>query len=825
MIYDHTGRNGLCRPTTIAVLLLAVVLSPAARAVDLVALGALAKFEVLPAEIRLHSPRDSAKLLVSGATADGIAVDLTREAHIASSDPAVAEYRDGALWPVGNGQCELVVEVGEHRNSVPVHVDGFDKPAPVSFRTETVAILTRHGCNGGACHGSPSGKGGFQLSLQAYDHAMDEAALVRGDLGRRTNCIEPAKSLLLLKPTMAVHHRGGLQLMTTDYGYDLLRQWISEGCRVDQAEGRRCVRLELLPATGRVLKLPHGRQQIVARAHFDDGTIRDVTRLAKFSSSDDQVVEVTASGVLVGRRRGQAAVMARYLDQLVSFHVTIVEDAPDFHWPDPPAANYIDELVHQKLRLLQFEPSAVCTDNEFLRRVYLDLLGVLPSIDEQREFLADSEPQRRVRLIDRLLNRPEYARFWALKWADLLRLQKSEVAEAGVHKFYDWLVDQFDRNAPLDKFARQLLTAQGSTFDSPPANYYRAFDDAAQAAESTAQIFLGSRIQCAKCHNHPFENWTQDNFYGLTAFFNRVSRKPGLRAEEQVVFVARGGEVTQPRTGQTMQPWLPEAGVQDAASMGDRREAFARWLTAPGNPFFARVAVNRIWAEVMGRGIVEPVDDVRQSNPPAIPELLDRLAQDFVEHGFDQKQLLRTILSSRTYQLSSRPTPSNREDAKFFSHARVRLLTAEQLLDAVCEVTQLPEPFAGMPVGTRATGLPSPDFKHDFLDDFGRPARATACACERSRRSTLAQSLQMLNGAMVRQKIADKGNRFRRSLDEGCAPPDVVTTLYRAAVCREPSDEELNAAMEHIASQQNVAEGMADVCWALLNTDEFLTQH
>ncbi len=433
----------------------------------------------------------------------------------------------------------------------------------------------------------------------------------------------------------------GCSLRTTDYAYDVLRQWIAEGCRVDAAEGARCVRLELLPASGRVLKAPHLRQQLVARAHYDDGKVRDVTRLTRFSSSDEQIASVEEGGVVAGHQRGQVAVMARYLDQLVSTQLTMVEDIEGFHWSDPPASNYVDELVYEKLRQLQYEPSSLCSDTDFVRRVYLDVIGRLPTIEEQDAFLADSAPDRRQQLIDRLLERPEYARFWALKWADLLHLQKGDLKEAGVHKFYNWLVDVFEKNTPLNQFAREMLTGQGSTYEHPATNYYRAFDDPTEAAETTAQLFLGSRIQCAKCHNHPFENWTQDNFYGLSAFFSRVGRKPGLRVEEEIVYVKRDGEVHQPRTGQLMKPWLPSTGVLEDATIRDRRAALADWLTKPDNPFFARVMVNRIWAEVMGRGIVEPVDDFRQSNPPSIPALLDRLAEDFAQHGYDQKHVLR----------------------------------------------------------------------------------------------------------------------------------------------------------------------------------------
>ncbi|MEX2168934.1 MAG: DUF1549 and DUF1553 domain-containing protein [Pirellulales bacterium] len=785
----------------------------------------LERIEVEPKAVQFHSPRERAIVLVTGYFLDGFVVDLTQDAQFSPGDVAIADMEAGTVRPTGNGSCEIAVQVGDQKASVPIVVEGFDQPAPISFRTETVAALTRHGCNAGACHGSPSGKGGFLLSLEAYDQAMDERSLTRDEEGRRTNSIEPSQSLLLLKPAMVVPHRGGLQLKTTDYAYDVLHQWIAEGCGVDGAQGKRCVHLELLPASGRVLKYPHLRQQIVARAHFEDGAIRDVTRLTKFSSSDEQLATVSDDGELVGHKRGQVAVMARYLDQLVSCQFTLVENVEGFRWPDPPANNYVDELVYEKLRQLQYEPSGLSSDSEFVRRVYLDVIGVLPTLAEQQEFLADQSPERRQQLIDRLLERPEYARFWAMKWGDLLRLNKAEVKEAGVHKFHQWLIDVFQKNLPFDQFARELLTSQGSTYEHPAANYYRACDEAIVAAETTAQIFLGSRIQCAKCHNHPFENWTQDNFYGLTAFFNRVSRKPGLRAEEEIIYMSREGEVKQPRTGQTMKPWLPGNGVIEDSEMRDRRQALADWLTSPENPFFARVAVNRIWAEVMGQGIVDPVDDVRQSNPPSIPALLDKLASDFVEHKFDQKHILRTILNSRTYQLSSQATPLNQDDTRFFSHAKTRMLGAEQLLDAICQVTQLEETFPGLPAGTRATELPSPDFAHEFLDTFGRPARTTACECERTNDATLGQSLQLFNGSLVQQKLIDKKNRFHQLLEAGRTPPEVLNELYRSAVCRQPTEAELQAATAHIASKENPSEGLEDVCWALLNSDEFLTQH
>jgi hypothetical protein len=378
---------------------------------------------------------------------------------------------------------------------------------------------------------------------------------------------------------------------------------------------------------------------------------------------------------------------------------------------------------------------------------------------------------------------------------------------------------------PFDRFAVELLTAQGSTYEHPAANYYRACDDSIIAAETTAQLFLGSRIQCAKCHNHPFENWTQDNFYGLTAFFNRVSRKRGLRLEEEIIYVARDGEVRQPRTGKIMKPWRPGEGALEDTAIADRRRAFVEWLTSPTNPFFARVAVNRIWADVMGQGIVEAVDDFRQSNPPAIPALLDKLAEDFVRHGYDQRYILRTILASRVYQLSSHTTKFNQDDTRLFSHANPRMLSAEQLLDAICQVTQVNETFAGLPAGTRATEIPSPDSNQEFLDTFGRPQRTTACECERRTDATLAQAIDLFNGPLIQKKLTDTQNRFHRELEKGRPHAHIIEELYRAAVCRLPTDLEMQRGIEHIVSKPKPSDGMEDICWALLNSEEFLTQH
>ena len=790
-----------------------------------VVVGDPERVDAYPTRIQLESARQRMHLIVTGHYADGRLQDLTRSVELTSSDEQVVRVEGGRAVPVGEGTAHILARVGGQHAQVPVEVSNLTASDPISFHYEVLAALTKQGCNSGACHGSPRGKAGFRLSLMAYDANFDQTTLVREHYGHRTNLIDPESSLVLVKPTMHVAHGGGLRLRKTDPAYEVLRDWIVEGCGVDNPDSPACVKVQVQPVSGRVLRWPAHTQQLIVLAHFSDGSVRDVTPLATYSSSDETVATVGPGGLVVSHDRGQAAIMVRYLEKVESCTLIFVRDVDRFVWNDPPEINYVDRLVYDKLRQLKYLPSDVCSDDKFMRRIYLDVIGVLPEVAQVEAFLNDTSSEKRSRLIDQLLERPEYARFWALKWADVLRVKRQSVTAAGVWKYYQWLVRSVENNVSFDELARQLLTAKGSTYTNPAANYYRAATNPNDCAETTAQLFLGVRIGCAKCHNHPFERWTQDNYYGLAAFFNRVQRKESHRPGELVVWMARGGEVTQPRTGQRMKPWLPLAGDVDDAGPRDRREIFAEWLTREDNPFFARVAVNRIWAQVIGRGIVDPVDDFRDSNPPCNSELLDALARDFVDSGFDQKHILRTILNSRTYQLSSVANDFNKDDNKYFSRAQVRMLSAEQILDAICHVTGVAETFEGMPVGTRATQLPSPDVKHDFLKIFGQPERRTTCACERSTESNLSQALQLFNGPLVDGKLQHGQNRFRRMVAGGMSNEEILRHLYLAARCRYPSDAETDAAVTYISEKEDRIQALEDTCWALMNTDEFLFQH
>jgi hypothetical protein len=733
-----------------------------------VAAESLARIDVFPARVALTGSRRQMHLVVTGVAVDGRLVDVTRQAAFAPSNPQVVSVADGIARPVADGTAEIVVRVGSLSATVPVEVSRAKLPDAVSFRLDTLPALTKQACNSGACHGSPSGKGGFRLSLRGFDPEFDETTLLREAFARRVNISDPEASLLLRKPTMQIAHGGGRRMKTNDPTFRVLHDWIAQGCWTDPTPALACVRLEVFPPV-RILRHPAESQQLVALAHLSDGTTRDVTELADFTSTDETVATVTPAGGVQALGRGEAAIVVRYLDQIAISSLTFLRDVDGFRWPDLSERNSVDQLVFKKLKLLQIAPSEVCSDPEFLRRVHLDVIGVLPTAAEVQAFLADGSRDNRDRLIDSLLARDEFAEFWALRWGDLFQAKGSRMSSSGVHKFHHWLVAAVRDNMPYDRFARELLTARGSTFENPAANFFRTATDPIACSEVTSQLFLGVRIQCAKCHNHPYERWTQDHYYGLGAFFSRVQRKEfSNRGEpdELVVLLGSQGEVTQPRTGRTMKPVLPIGGEVDVPASVDRRDVFVRWLTAPDNPFFARVAVNRIWGHLFGKGIVDPVDDFRDSNPPSHAELLDTLAADFVRTGFNQRHILQTILRSTTYQLSSRETVLNKGDQKYFSHALARPLTAEQLLDAICHVTGVPEKFAGLPVGIRATALPTPDVGSDFLVAFGQPARNTACECERTDEPKLSQALRLLSGEIISKKLRSPGSRLSRLLND-----------------------------------------------------------
>lgn len=788
------------------------------------------RLEVIPARVELDRRRGYRQLVVTGYVGSE-PVDLTHAAAYRLAEPDVAKISGGRVTPLKDGQTTLLVSHGGRVVRVPVQVRNLAAPDPVRFRNEVLPVLTKQGCSGGSCHGSPHGKGGFALSLFGYDPEMDRISLTRDGFNRRVNVLEPKESLILKKPLLEVPHVGGKRLVREDAAYRILHDWVYAGAETEAAEPE-CERIEIRPGASRVLRAPHLTQQLSVLAHFADGTTRDVTAIATYESSHPGIASVDQNGRITGRERGQAAVTIRYLDRLESFYVTVVRDIPGFVWKDTPENGWIDRLVNEKLKQLQYLPSGACSDEVFIRRVYLDLTGLLPSADRVRKFLADcaqerataagttsadllTTPKTRARLIDELLETEEYARFWALKKADLMRVSPKRLKDGGADRFAKWLVDAVRSNMPHDRFAREILTSTGDARTVAAANYFLAIPSTEERTEMTAQIFMGSRVECARCHNHPFENWTMRDYYSIAAVFART------QTDKTVVKLAASGEALHPATKEPLRPWGMTEEQARARGEADRRAIFADWLTRPGNPYFARVEVNRIWADLLGRGIVEPVDDFRSSNPPANAPLLDALAREFESRGFDRKHIIQLICNSRTYQRSTETNRFNETDESLFSHARIRLLTAEQVKDAIAVATRslaaVPENDAQR--ARYATQRPYPE-PSTLTVAFGQPQRETACTCERQSSPTLLQALELLNGGTAHQLARTGAGKYARLTN-----PELVEELYLSALCRTPTPRERATALAYLANAEDRNEAVMDLVWTLVNTQEFLFQH
>jgi hypothetical protein len=710
---------------------------------------------------------------------------------------------------------------------------------PVSFRNEVMAVLSRGGCNQGVCHGNLNGKGGFKLSLRGENPELDFAALTRDALGRRIDANNADSSLILLKATGRVPHEGGVRFPTGSREHRLLLDWIVQGSRDD---ARGAVQLTRLEVTPREEYLVEPKNDLTVRAHavFADGSRKDVSGLAVFESTNP-AIEVSRYGHVASTRPGETTIVVRYLEQQGTTQLAFVPARPDFVWSNPPTHSFIDEHVFARLKKLRMNPSELCTDAEFLRRAHLDLLGLLPTPDDVRTFLADTRPDKRARLIDALLERPEYADYWAQRFSDFLRNEEKQLDRKGVRAFYNWIRTALIENRPLNRMARELISSRGSTYREPAANYYRALRDPYIRAEATAQVFLGIRMQCAKCHNHPFNQWTQNDYHQLAAFFPRVqykivenNRRDRLDKHEfigeQIVYMDDKSEMKHPVSGDVLNPRFLGGDTFQVNNKVDRLHALADWVADPANPFFARTQANRIWFYLLGRGIVDPNDDFRQSNPPANGPLLDALAKDFAEHGFDLKHLIRTIMTSRAYQLSATPNSPNAEDETNFSHALVRPLAAEPLLDAVSRVTNVPVEFDGHPVGLRATQLPGMPVATRrqklgegmrFLRVFGKPERLLNCDCERNDSSTMAQALQFITGPLVNKAVSESDNRLGDLLSAGKSNAEIIEELYLASLSRPPGAVERSALVARVEIAPDRRRALEDVLWALLSSKEF----
>jgi uncharacterized protein DUF1549/uncharacterized protein DUF1553 len=781
------------------------------------------ELRVEPSKIVFTNPRESRRLLVFGKTADGRERDLSRQAKLVPADEAVKVDADGFLSPAKEGETRIRIQAEGVQTELPVSIHGLNEIHPVTFVRDVMPILNKVGCTAGTCHGAAKGKNGFKLSLRGYDPSFDYQMLVQDVSGRRINRADPPQSLMLAKPTQQVAHGGGVRIELGSRYYKTILDWISQGMAFGDPVASRVAKLEVLPADI-LMNKPGLSQQMLVIAHYPDGASRDVTREAAYTSNTPTVAEVTPDGNMTGVRKGEAATLVRYEGKFVTVNITVLEERPGFQWAQLPQYNFIDQHVDAKLKKLRIQSSALTADAEFLRRVSLDLIGLPPTSQEIRTFLADPTGSRikRSRWIDQLLNRPEFIDHWAVKWSDLFRNNRNLVGDKGVWAFQEWIKKSIATNKPYDQWVREILTAKGSTFENPAANFFRVTKEPKVAMETTTQLFLGVRMVCAQCHDHPFEQWTQNQYYQMTAFFSAIGVKEGLDSQEEIVYEKRAEtDVKHPKDGHVV-PAKYLFGKTDAIE-GDRREALVQWLTSKNNPYFAKSVANRIWSYFFGRGIIDPVDDIRASNPPSNEPLLAALTKDLTDHNFDLKHLMRTIVNSRTYQLDFRTNEWNKDDEVNFSHAQPRRLPAETLFDTLSVATGTEFRLKDLPKGMRAAQFPdSSVMMGGFLDQFGRPQRQSACECERRGDVSLIQALSLLNGSTVADAIADPEGLIAKLVTDKAPDKKLLEELYLAALSRPPQPKEFEMGLSYLASGPNRAEKAQDLMWALINSNAFL---
>ena len=790
--------------------------------------GTIVTLRLSPSLVSLGGPRSEQQVLVTAVHADGRELDVTRSALFAAPKGTVS-IESGLIRPRKDGAFPVTVRyaapgVRPVTARLEVRAEGMAAPRPISFLNEVIPVLTAAGCNQGACHGAQYGKGGLRLSLLGFDPTSDRKSIVEEKKGKRVDLMAVEQSLLLKKVTMQVPHGGGARFKADSREYHLLRDWLAQGAAGPAAGERRVVQLEVEPAL-RVMNREQS-QQLRATAVYSDGSREDVTARARFDTNNEPVATVESGGLVTSRQSGMAPLMIRYQGQAAVARI-VVPYARPVKQPSPPGDTFIDRYIRTEWRRMGLSPSAPASDGEFIRRISLDLTGTLPSPEEAQAFVSDRSPGKRAKLVETLLARPEWVDYWTLYFGDILRNNRVLVGEKGMWSFRSWIQDSLRSGKPYNEMVRELIDVRGSIHRNGAANFYSVAKTPQDLAKTTSQVFLGIRLECAECHNHPFEKWTQNDYYSLSAYFAGVRYK-GFSGSAFVggdyLLVFGEGEVKHPRTGQVMLP-KPLEGEAKAIPSPERLKSLGTWLADPKNPFVARNLVNRIWGRLMGRGIIDPVDDVRASNPPTHPELLDALTQDFVQSGFNLKHLMRRITSSTAYGLSSQATKRNERDTQFYAYYRTRRLTAEQLMDAVSVVTGVPERFPGLPAGFRAIGLPDPNVSAPVLDTFGRPAREAICECERNDEPNLSQTLVLMNGEFLQKRVTAKEGRLAGLLAAGRSDEEILRELYLRALSRPPTPDEILTAKGFIQEAGSREQGLQDMVWTLLNTREFLLQH
>lgn len=780
------------------------------------------ELSVFPSEIELTDGMSRQQILVEAAGRD-----RTHDTVYVSQNPDIAVIdQAGYVTPVSDGTTEITVETAGRRKTIAVRVSGMKNGRRVDFATDIVPVLSRYGCNSGGCHGKAGGQNGFQLSLFGFDNDFDHEAIAKEGRGRRIFTSSTRRSMLLAKATGTSPHGGGSRFSLTSEAAQLIQRWIELGAPSSSPDSPRVVKLHVTPEE-RVLPRD-GHQQLAVTAEYSDGSRRDVTRQAEFSSNLDPVASVDDLGLVTATgQSGEAAIMVRYVGHVSVFQAIVPHGERLDAIPDFEPNNYIDELAAGKWKKLGLRPSPPCDDATFLRRVTIDLCGRLPTVDETEAFLKDGSDNRRKEVIDRLLDSPDYPAYFALRWGAILRNSRLAGADQASYAFHNWIRDMIARNRPYDEFVRGVVAAAGEWQDAPAINWYwQTRDDQLHSVTAdTAQVFLGIRLQCARCHHHPYERWGQEDYYGLAGFFTRLGRKsfgqpPPYFAASRVTTSEKN-----PLTGKVPEPKFLDGDYAEFTPEEDPRHALVDWMARPENPFFARVLVNRLWGHFMGRGLVDEVDDIRDSNPPSNPELLDALARDFIDHQFDVKHIIRTLVSSRVYQLSSNPTDHNRDDRQNFARFYARRLIAEVLLDAVDDATGTRTRFGNIADSARAVDLPHEGFGSYFLDTFDRPRRVSGCECERSSGATLAQVLLLANSDELENKLASREGRIARMMAASRPIPEAVDELYLSALSRRPTERELTTTVSYVEAQENKQQALEDILWTILNSKEFLFNH
>lgn len=794
-----------------------------------IALANEPEFEVQPSEVELEGFLARAQILVTRFDAD-VQLDHTDKASYSSEDTTIASVdAHGQITARGNGSTRIIVRSGEQVVPVEVLVSEFETEP--DFLDDIRPILAKAGCAAGACHAAQHGKGGLKLSVFGFDPQADFEALVVGSRGRRVNLASPQHSLLLQKPSMQSQHVGGLRFNHQSTEYQILKRWIGEGAPGPKPQSVAPQALKVVPQKS-IVK-PGATQQLRVVAFYADGDERDVTALANFDPIDPGVAKVTDQGWVTAMGQGQSGVMVRFEGQ-AAVSTLVVPFQEHVAIDDWQSNNFMDELAVEKFRALGIAPAPLCDDATFIRRAYLDCIGTLPSKQAVLAFLESDDQQKRERLVDQLLGltgdssldiyNDQYAAYWTLRWSDLIRNNSNALGEQGMWALHNWIKESFRQNKPYDEFVRQLITAKGSIYSNGPANFFRVNSNSSALTEATSQLFLGVRLECAKCHHHPFEEYSQADYYRMAAFFSRVGSKNseefGLFGRETVVTVRSSGEVSHPRTRARMQP--TPLGGESIDHPLDRRIPLAQWLTSPDNELFAQAVVNRYMRYLLGSGLVEPVDDLRSTNPPSNVELMSALAKDFVESDYNLKHLMRTIMTSRLYGLSSQPSSQNVADQRFYSHYAVKRLTAEPLLDAIDHATGIQTKFPNLPLGTRAIELPDAEYPNYFLTTFAKPRRVSVCECERAPDANLAQALHTLNGETLASKIASKNGLVSRLVDSKLEPDAAIQEIYLQTLCRPPNQAELELGRELLAESESPLEVYQDLVWALVNSKQFL---